>query len=74
MSVDLLFIPFLFFVAALSVLGTISWVWMLVDCLMSESSQRNDKIIWTVVILATCWVRTRFGARKLVIYDNSRWY
>ena len=27
------------------------WVWMLVDCLVNEPSQGNDKIIWALVIL-----------------------
>ncbi len=27
------------------------WVWMLVECLMKESSEGNDKIIWALVIV-----------------------
>lgn len=37
----------------LGFLGTIFWIWMLVDCLMNEPSEGNDKIIWAVVIVLT---------------------
>ncbi len=37
----------------LGVLGTVFWIWMLVDCLIKESSEGNDKIIWALVILLT---------------------
>ena len=37
----------------LGVLGTVFWIWMLVDCLTKESSEGNDKIIWALVILLT---------------------
>jgi len=26
------------------------WIWMLVECLMKESSEGNDKIVWALVI------------------------
>lgn len=39
--------------ALIGLLGTVFWVWMLVDCLTNESSEGNDKIIWAVVILMT---------------------
>lgn len=35
------------------VLGTIFWIWMLIDCAMKESNQGNDKIIWVAIILVT---------------------
>jgi hypothetical protein len=31
--------------------GFIFSVWMLVDCLVNESSQGNDKLVWAVVII-----------------------
>ena len=37
----------------LGVLGTVFWIWMLVECLTKESSEGNDKIIWALVILLT---------------------
>jgi hypothetical protein len=36
--------------------GTVFWIWMLVDCLMNEPSQGNDKLIWGLVILFTHFV------------------
>jgi len=41
---------------SLAVIGTIFWIWMLVDCAMKESSQGNDKLIWILVILFTHWI------------------
>ena len=29
------------------------WSWMLVDCLMHESFEGNDKVIWVLVIVLT---------------------
>lgn len=40
---------FCFFVPLL----TIFWIWMLVDCLMNEPSEGNDKVIWVLVIVFT---------------------
>jgi hypothetical protein len=40
-------VPFLL----IGVLGTIFWIWMLVDCATKEPSEGNDKIIWIIVIL-----------------------
>jgi hypothetical protein len=43
------FLPFFL----IAVLGTVFWIWMLVDCLMNEPSQGNEKVIWAIVILLT---------------------
>jgi len=40
-------------VALLVVLVHVFWVWMLVDCLMNESSEGNDKLVWALVIVFT---------------------
>jgi len=37
--------------AIISLIGTIFWVWMLVDCLTRRSLQGNEKLIWVLVIL-----------------------
>jgi hypothetical protein len=34
-------------------LGTIFWIWMLIECLTKESGQGNDKLAWVVVIAVT---------------------
>jgi hypothetical protein len=33
--------------------GTIFWIWMLVECVVKESSQGNEKVVWIVVIALT---------------------
>jgi len=48
-------IVFIFF-ACFGLVFTIFWIWMLADCLINESSQGNDKIIWALVILLTHFV------------------
>ena len=50
---DMVVLLFMLPIVLIGLLGTVFWVWMLVDCLMNESSEGNDKIIWAVVILAT---------------------
>ncbi len=54
---DTLFIgiPFLmvFLFFGVGIIGTIFWIWMLVDCAMKEPSQGNDKLIWVIIILFT---------------------
>ncbi|QLC49190.1 PLDc_N domain-containing protein [Methanolobus zinderi] len=55
--IDSLFIgiPFLmvFLFFGIGIVGTIFWIWMLVDCAMKEPSQGNDKLIWVIIILFT---------------------
>ena len=35
----------------IGVLATIFWIWMLVECVMKEPSQGNDKLIWALIII-----------------------
>ena len=35
------------------VLGTIFWIWMLVDCATKEPSDGNEKLVWVVIIVLT---------------------
>ena len=37
----------------LGVLGTIFWVWMLVDCATKEPDKGNSKVVWTIIIVFT---------------------
>ncbi len=48
----LCFLPF----AMIGLAATAFWVWMLVDCLMKEPSEGNDKLIWALVIVLTHWI------------------
>ena len=36
-----------------SVLGSIFWVWMLIECATKEPNEGNDKIVWILVIIFT---------------------
>lgn len=35
----------------LASLATIFWIWVLIDCLVKEPSDSNDKVAWTLFIL-----------------------
>ena len=41
---------------AMAILGTLFWIWMLVDCVTREPSTGNDKIVWVVIIALTHWI------------------
>ena len=41
-------------------------IWMIVDCIKNESDEKNNKLIWLLVImLAPCGSLIYFFARKL---------
>jgi hypothetical protein len=46
---ELLFVLFFMFI---SLLGTIFWIWMIVDCATKEPSG-TDKIVWIIIIVLT---------------------
>jgi hypothetical protein len=48
------FIFLLFFV--IGILGTLFWIWMLIDCATKEPSEGIDKIIWILVIIFTHFI------------------
>ncbi len=48
--ITLLFILIFF---GCGILGTIFWIWMLVDCATNEPSEGNDKIVWILIIALT---------------------
>jgi hypothetical protein len=54
-STVLSFFPFLLLIPVLLVcaLGTVFWIWMLIDCATKEPSQGNDKVVWILVIALT---------------------
>ncbi len=39
-----------------SILGTILWIVMLVDCAKREFKNENDKLVWILVIALTGWI------------------
>ena len=41
---------------AVSIGGTVLWIWMLVDVLQKEVDEQNTKLIWVLVIVLTGWI------------------
>jgi uncharacterized membrane protein (DUF485 family) len=35
------------------IIGTLFWLWMLIDCATKEPSVGNDKLIWIIIIVFT---------------------
>jgi prolipoprotein diacylglyceryltransferase len=49
---EIIIIFFYLIILAIGILGTIFWIWMIVDCAQNEpSDQGNDKVIWILVII-----------------------
>ena len=44
---------FVLIVFGFGILGTIFWIWMLIDCATNESSEGNDKLVWVLIIALT---------------------
>lgn len=42
--------------AVFGILGTVFWIWAIVDCASNEPSEGNDKIVWILVIVLTNWI------------------
>ena len=34
-------------------LGTVFWIWMLIDCAKNEPRKGNDRIVWVLIIAIT---------------------
>lgn len=43
-------------VIAIGILGTIFWIWMIVDCATNEPQGDNNKIVWILIIVLTHFV------------------
>lgn len=44
---------FLCGIAAIAILSTLFWLWMIVDCATHESSDSSNKIVWLLIIIFT---------------------
>ncbi len=42
-----------FVLLSLILLGSLFWVWMLIDCASKESSEGNTKVVWILIIVFT---------------------
>lgn len=52
-----IFSIFLFFgIFVIGILGTLFWIWMLIDCAIHEPSGGNDKVIWILIIIFTHFI------------------
>lgn len=40
-------------IGIVGLLGSVLWIWMIVDCVQYERSDSNNKIIWVLIILLT---------------------
>ena len=46
----------LFFICVfglIGILGTIFWVWMIIDCATHEPASGQDKLVWILIIVLT---------------------
>ena len=39
------------FLLGIGSLGTVFWIWMIIDCATKELSEGTDKIVWILVII-----------------------
>ncbi len=47
------FVMIILFFLGIGALGTVFWIWMLVDCATKESDEGNNKLVWIIVIIFT---------------------
>jgi Phospholipase_D-nuclease N-terminal len=43
-------------IPGLMMLASIFWLWTLIDCVTKESSEGNDKLTWTILIIFLPWL------------------
>lgn len=48
---SLAFLLLLVILFIIGILGTIFWIWMLIDCLTNEPEEGNTKLAWALTIL-----------------------
>ena len=52
-GLEFLIIPFVLGAILLGILGSIFWIWMLIDCATNKTLRDNQKIGWIIVIVFT---------------------
>lgn len=50
---EILFLLFSLAGVLVGLIGTVFWIWMIIDCATKERSEGNDKVIWILIILLT---------------------
>ena len=74
-----LFAPLMIVFAALGVLGTIFWVWRLIEAATKGPRDGSDKIVWVLIILLTHVIEAalyffaRRPKRRAVPANQPRW-
>ena len=43
--------PHIFLVFLIGIVGSIFWIWMLIDCITKETDQNNQRLIWILLIV-----------------------
>lgn len=56
LGASVFFLLFACLIGLIALLGTIFWIWMIVDCATNEPSEGNDKVIWLLVIILTHFI------------------
>lgn len=51
--IEILFVLFWLGGLLIGLVGTVFWIWMIIDCATKERSEGNDKVIWILIILLT---------------------
>jgi len=55
MAAEAMIIPFIILlvalIAAVVILGTAFWIWMIIDCAKRDFKKENDKVVWILVIV-----------------------
>jgi hypothetical protein len=49
-------LAFFLFMLSLGILGTIFWIWMLIDCVKNNGIETTEKVVWVVVIALTHFI------------------
>ena len=50
---SIFFLIFACVFSLIAILGTIFWIWMMIDCATNEPSEGNDKVLWILIIALT---------------------
>ena len=51
LGVGTFFSLFLCFIFIVVLLGSIFWIWMIIDCASNEPSGSNEKLVWLLIII-----------------------
>lgn len=52
-GLSVFFLLFACVIGLIAILGTIFWIWMIVDCATNEPAESNDKLMWILIVALT---------------------